>query len=59
MGPKVFFLQRYFKLLNIKTGERWVLQATRGELQEIVVALLKGKYAKLTELTDEEFLELL
>ena len=50
---------REFKLLNIKTGERWVLQATRGELQEIVVALLKGKYAKLTELTDEEFLELL
>ena len=50
---------REFKILNIKTGERWVLQATRGELQEIVVALLKGKYAKLVELTDEEFFELL
>jgi hypothetical protein len=48
--------QREFKLLNIKTGERWVLQSHSGELQEIVVALLKGKYAKLEEKTDEEFL---
>ena len=50
---------REFKLLNIKTGERWVLQANRAELQEIVVALLKGKYAKFVELTDEEFIGLL
>jgi hypothetical protein len=46
---------RDFKILNIKTGERWVLQANRAELQEIVVALLKGKYAKMVELGDEEF----
>ena len=48
---------REFKILNIKTGERWVLQSTRTELQQIVVALLRGKYAKIVEKTDEEFLE--
>jgi hypothetical protein len=47
---------REFKILNIKTGERWILQSTRPELQEIVVALLRGKYAKIVEKTDEEFL---
>jgi hypothetical protein len=48
---------REFKILNIKTGERWVLQSTREELQQIVVALLRGKYAKIVEKTDEEFLD--
>jgi hypothetical protein len=47
---------RVFRILNIKTGEQWVLQSTQGELEKIVIALLKGKYAKMAEKTDEEFL---
>jgi hypothetical protein len=48
---------RAFKLLNIKSGEIWVLEATQDELQEIVLVLLRGKYAKMASKTDEEFLE--
>jgi len=48
---------REFKILNLKTGERWVLHATRDQLQSVVVAILKGKYAKIAEKTDEEFLQ--
>jgi hypothetical protein len=48
--------KREFKILNIKTGERWVLQSTPEDLQKMVVALLRGKYAKIVEKTDEEFI---
>jgi hypothetical protein len=49
--------KREFKILNIKTGERWVLQSTPEDLQKMVVALLRGKYAKIVEKTDDEFME--
>lgn len=48
---------RAFKLLNIKTGEIWVLEATQDQLQEIVLALLKGKYVKVSAKSDKEFLD--
>lgn len=47
---------RQFKILNIKTGEIWALDATIDELTTIVVSILKGKYEKMVEKNDEEFL---
>jgi hypothetical protein len=47
---------REFKILNIKTGEIWVLEATTEELTNIVVSILKGRYGKTVEKNDEEFL---
>lgn len=45
-----------FVLLNIKTGEMLELNASKDELDTIVVALLKGKYGKTGVLTNDEFL---
>jgi hypothetical protein len=46
---------RETRILNIKTGEIWFLNASFEELTTIVVALLKGKYDKPIAKTDEEF----
>jgi hypothetical protein len=48
---------RESRILNIKTGEKWFLNASFEELTTIVVALLKGKYNKPVIKTDEEFVE--
>jgi len=45
-----------FILLNIKTGESLLLDASKDELDTIIVALLKGKYGKTVALTDTEFI---
>lgn len=47
---------REFRILNIKTGEIWILDASLDELTEVVVALLKGKYLKPRDKSDEEFM---
>ena len=44
------------KILNIKTGEIWRLDATLEELTTVVIALLKGKYMKPKDKTDDEFM---
>jgi len=49
-------VKKYFKILNIKTGEIQVLDATLEELNFIIVAILKGKFSKLNPLTDDEFI---
>ena len=49
-------IKKYFKILNIKTGEIQVLDATPEELNFIVLAILKGKFSKLIPLTDDEFI---
>jgi hypothetical protein len=49
-------VKKYFKILNIKTGEIQVLDATLEELNFIVLAILKGKFAKPIQLTDDEFI---
>jgi hypothetical protein len=46
---------RDFKLLNIKSGEIWVLETTQNQLQDIVLALLKGKYAHISVKNDIDF----
>jgi len=46
-----------FKILNIKTGEVWVLQLSMEEIESIVIELLKSKYIRNSTLTDEEFIE--
>jgi hypothetical protein len=48
---------RDFKLLNIKSGEIWVLEASQNQLQDIVLALLKGKYAHISVKNDIDFLK--
>jgi hypothetical protein len=48
--------ERMFRIFNVKTGEKWVLQSNMDELLQIIVALLKGKYGKNSVKTDEEFL---
>jgi hypothetical protein len=44
------------QLLNILTGEQFVLIYTVEELTEIVVALLKGKHEEPIFMTDDEFI---
>ena len=48
---------KQFKLLNIKTGEIKQLNATLEQLNQIMGKLLKGKYAKMERLSDDEFLQ--
>ena len=48
--------EKVFKLFNIKTGEMKRLNATIDELTYIVVELLKAKYKKSVQKTDDEFL---
>jgi hypothetical protein len=47
---------REFRILNIKTGEIWEMEASLEVLTQIMLALLKGKYMKPQDKTDEEFL---
>lgn len=47
--------ERQTKILNIKTGEIWRLDASLEELTEIMVELLKGKYNETEINTDDEF----
>jgi len=49
-------VKKYFKILNIKTGEIQVLDATMEELNFIILAILRGKFAKQIPLTDDEFI---
>ena len=46
-----------FKILNIITGEIVIMNYEPEELTRIVIALLKGKYEKMTVKTDEEFID--
>ena len=45
-----------FKLFNIKTGELYVINATMDDLNTIVLALLRNKFTKQVQKTDEEFI---
>jgi hypothetical protein len=47
--------RKNIQLLNVLTGEQFVLIYTVDELTEIVVALLKGKYEDPVIMSDEEF----
>jgi len=49
--------EKIFKILNIKTGDLMVLNATMEDLNYIMIALLKGKYMKPIVKNDEEFLQ--
>jgi len=48
---------RETRILNIKTGEKWLLNASMEELTTVVVALLRGKYEREPPKTDEEFVQ--
>ena len=45
------------KILNIKTGEILRLDATIEELNQIMIALLKGKYGKQDFISDVDFVD--
>ena len=49
--------EKSFKIFNIRTNEVQELNATREELDFIMISLLQGKYQRTTKQTDEEFLE--
>ena len=46
-----------YHLYNIKTNEHLELKATPEQLITIIVEIIKNKYYKVPELTDEEFLQ--
>jgi hypothetical protein len=48
---------REFRILNIRSGEIQRLDLSFEDTTFIVVALLKGKYVRLSEKTDETFVE--
>ena len=48
--------KKNIQLLNILTGEQFVLIYTIDELTEIVVALLKGKYEEPNVIPDDDFI---
>jgi hypothetical protein len=47
---------REFRIFNIRSGEIQRLVVDMDDLTTIMVALLKGKYTKHVEKTDEDFL---
>jgi hypothetical protein len=47
---------KQFKLFNIKTGELYMINATMEDLHTIVLALLRNKFTKQVQKTDEEFI---
>jgi hypothetical protein len=50
-------VDKEIKIYNIRTGEIQQLDATKEELDYIVVSLLQGKYQQIEKKTDTEFLE--
>ena len=48
--------EKEFKILNIKTGEIYKLNATLEQLTTIMVAILKGKYGEPEEKEDIDFI---
>jgi hypothetical protein len=49
-------IEKEVKIFNIRTGEIQLLDATKEELDYIVVSLLQGKYQKNEKKSDAEFL---
>ena len=47
---------RKFKIMNIRTGEIQRLEATRDEINTIMIALLKSKFLELDKKTEAEFI---
>jgi hypothetical protein len=45
-----------FKILNVKTGEVLRLDASREDLDYIIVSILQGKYLEHEPINDEEFI---
>lgn len=53
---KMKSIEKEVKIFNIRTGEIQLLDATKEELDYIVVSLLQGKYQKNEKKSDAEFL---
>jgi len=50
-------VEKEVKIYNIRTGEIQCLDATKEELDYIVISLLQGKYQQIEKKTDAEFVE--
>jgi predicted RecB family nuclease len=50
-------VEKEVKIYNIRTGEIQQLDATKEELDYIVISLLQGKYQQIEKKTDAEFVE--
>ena len=46
-----------FKIMNIKTGEHFILNATTEDLNTIILTILHGKYIEKKVQTREEFIQ--
>jgi len=46
-----------FKIMNIKTGEHFILNATTEDLNTIILTVLRGKYMEKKIQTREEFIQ--
>jgi hypothetical protein len=49
--------EKVFKIFNIKTNELLVLDASIGDLNTVMLALLKGKFQKQQIKADDEFID--
>lgn len=49
---------KVFKIFNIKTGEILRLDASREDLDYIVISILQGKYLEHEPISDEEFIRM-
>jgi hypothetical protein len=49
--------RKTFKLFNIRTNEVQELNATREEIDFVMISLLQGKYQKMERKSDEDFLK--
>jgi len=54
---KMKSVEKEVKIYNIRTGEIQRLDATKEELDYIVISLLQGKYQQTEKKTDEDFLD--
>ncbi len=53
-----FYTSKEFKLVNIRTGEVYILDACSHLIDEAMHILLENKYGKKDVLSDAEFVEL-
>lgn len=57
LWDKVSSVEKTFRLFNVRTGEEYVLSATKEELDFIMISLLKNKYGEKEIKCDDNFVE--
>ena len=47
---------RTFRIFNIRTGEKQLLDSSNDNLTRILITLLRNKYEEANEMDDEQFI---